>query len=193
MRSFESKHVCLIAMAFSCLYTAGLLMASAQTSSVETDLAKAKKQWQTELDDADKANDEGRYGDAERFLKEALSVLMQSVPLVQKDGSISAAVQHAGALVQVRMLLAAVYDAQGKFADADPEYEWLLAQFENSSSLKHKDAHFAVNLAMVLDMSGLHYQKARRLDKAEPLLRRALTTLEKVGGREASKIAGPGH
>jgi CHAT domain-containing protein/Tfp pilus assembly protein PilF len=168
-------------------------MSSAQTSTVETDLAKATKEWQTDLAQAQEAIKESRYADAEKLIKEALAVLKESAPLVARIGDrsemIQAVAKYQAGFVTAWALLATAYDSEEKYAEADPLYERLVARSEHALSLKPEDPDFAADLARTLFMRAVHYRKARKPAEAEPLLRRSLTIIEKVGGPEANEIA----
>ena len=76
--------------------------------------------------------------------------------------------------------LAALYDSQGRYGEAEPLYQRALAAREKVLGPEHPDTLTSVNnLAFLYDSQG-------RYGEAEPLYQRALAALEKVLGPEHS-------
>jgi tetratricopeptide (TPR) repeat protein len=116
-------------------------------------------------DDGVEAYQQGRYGDAERLLVNALKRSERGAP-------------EAPDLAAALARLADLYRAQARYEEAEPLYRRAIALEEGTHGGEHpRVARVLNNLALVYRAQGLYEQ-------AEPLCRRALAIAERAHGGE---------
>ncbi len=126
--------------------------------------------WETQLAAGDKAYRQGNYLEAE---KQLVAALKEAEGLGPQDPRLATTLNY----------LALVYDAQGKYADAEPLYKRSLAILENALGPEHPD------VAKSLNNLALLYHHQGKYAKAEPLYMRSLAISEKALGPEHPQVA----
>ena len=123
-------------------------------------------QWKVHMDAADEANRQGHYGDAEKSIKAALKEAERFGPQDLRLGT-------------TLNTLASLYEAQGKYAEAEPLDKRALAIDEKA--LGPEDPYVAI-----IDLNNLAelYHQQSKYAEAEPLYKRSLSILEKALGPE---------
>jgi tetratricopeptide (TPR) repeat protein len=127
-------------------------------------------QWQTYLDDGTKAYQAGRYSEAEKLLKLALTEAERFGP---SDLRLATSLNS----------LAVLHKAQGKYDQAEPLYKRALAIWEKALGPEHPDVATSLN-----NLAGLYHDQGK-YDQAEPLYKRALPIMEKALGPEHRDVA----
>ena len=126
--------------------------------------------WETQLAAGDKAYRQGNYLEAE---KQLVAALKEAEGLGPQDPRLATTLNY----------LALVYDAQGKYADAEPLYKRSLAILENALGPEHPD------VAKSLNNLALLYHHQGKYAKAEPLYMRSLAISERALGPEHPQVA----
>ncbi len=126
--------------------------------------------WETYMDAATKAYQQGNYPEAEKQLAAALKEAEGFGP---QDPRLAINLDN----------LAELYRAQGRYAEAEPLYKRALAIFEKALGPEHPDV--AINLD---NLAGLYHAQGKYAE-AEPLVKRALAIFEKVLGPEHPHVA----
>ena len=126
--------------------------------------------WDAYIDEGSKAYSEQDFAEAEKqyvaALKEAEKFGPQDARLINSLDS-----------------LASLYEAQGKWVEAEPLYQRTVAIQENLLGLEHPDvADNLNNLAIV-------YKAQGKYSEAEPLYKRALAIREKANGPDHPDVA----
>src|SRR5438552_1074770 len=126
--------------------------------------------WKAQTEAGHQAYQQGRFLEAEQFLAAAVREAERFGP---QDPRLGASLYS----------LALLYQAQGKYAEAEPLYQRALAIVEKAVGPE------APVTAMVVDgLAGVHFDQGA-YDRAEPLFRRALTIAESTMGPEAPDVA----
>ena len=82
--------------------------------------------------------------------------------------------------------LAALYQAQGKYGEAEPLYQRALAIWEKALGPEHPDVATSLN-----NLAGLYYAQGK-YEEAEPLYQRALAIWKRPWGRSTRTWPLPG-
>ena len=131
-----------------------VLLASTQASAQSTP-------WETSTAAGLEAYQQGRYGEAEKYLSAALKEAENFGP---EDPRLATSLNN----------LAGIYVTQGKYAEAEPLYKRSLAIL----GPEHPDVAASLNNLAVL------YDNQGRYEEAEPLYQRALAVYEEALGPE---------
>ena len=123
-------------------------------------------QWKKHMDAADEAYRQGHYGDAEKSIKAALKKAERFGP---QDLRLGTTLNN----------LASLYEAQGKYAEAEPLDKRALAIEEKA--LGPEDPYVAI--IGLNNLAELYHQQGKYAE-AEPLYKRSLSILEKALGPE---------
>jgi len=123
-------------------------------------------QWKKHMDAADEAYRQGHYGDAEKSIKAALKEAERFGP---QDLRLGTTLNN----------LASLYEAQGKYAEAEPLDKRALAIEEKA--LGPEDPYVAI--IGLNNLAELYHQQGKYAE-AEPLHKRSLSILEKALGPE---------
>ncbi len=126
--------------------------------------------WETQLAAGDKAYQQGNYPEAEKRLVAALE---EAEGLGPQDPRLATTLNYLGL----------VYDAQGKYAEAEPLYKRSLAILENALGPEHPDVAKSLNNLAELYRAQGHYAEA------EPLYQRSLAIWEKALGPKHPDVA----
>lgn len=125
--------------------------------------------WQRYIDDGNRACEEGRFGDAEAFYKQALFEAERSEI---QDDCLALSVNN----------LAWVCHRQGKYAEAEPLYQKALQMVEQLCGTDHPD------VAIVLQCMARLYSASSRGPVAEQLLKRALDIRRRAFGDDNAEV-----
>ncbi len=126
--------------------------------------------WEKMMSLGEKALQEGRLARAEKYFLEALSEAENSGA---SEELLAASLNN----------LAAVYRAQGKYAQAEPLYLRALGIYETALGPEHPDVATSIN-----NMAALYHSQGKYAE-AEPLYQRALAITEKALGPEHPDVA----
>ncbi len=126
--------------------------------------------WETYNQDGKKAYEAGRYTEAEKLLKLALA---EAEKFGSSDPRMATSLNN----------LAALYDTQGKYDQAEPLYRRSLAIREKALGPDHPDVATSLNNLAAL------YKTQGKYDQAEPLYKRSLAIKEKALGPDHPDVA----
>ncbi len=126
--------------------------------------------WDSIMADAAKAYQQADYAEAEKLF---LAALKEAEKFGEQDPRLATSLNN----------LALLYDAQGKYAQAEPLYRRALAIREKALGPEHPD------LATDLNNLALLYRAQGKYAQAEPLSRRALAIWEKALGPDHPQVA----
>ncbi len=124
--------------------------------------------WDSIMADAAKAYQQADYAQAEKLL---LAALKEAEKFGEQDPRLAASLNN----------LAALYDTQGKYAQAEPLYRRALAIREKVLGPEHPAVATSLN-----NLAGLYYAQGK-YTQAEPLFQRALAIREKTLGASHPK------
>ena len=126
--------------------------------------------WESYMDAADVAHQQGHYAEAEKQFAAALDEAERFAP---EDSRLSTSLYS----------LAEVYRVQGRYAAAEPLYMRALAIDAKALGTEHPD------VATVLNNLALLYDAEGKYTEAEPLYQRSLAIWEKALGRDHPHVA----
>ncbi len=126
--------------------------------------------WDSIMADAVKAYQQADYAEAEKLL---LAALKEAEKFGERDPRLATSLNN----------LAVLYNAQGKYTEAEPLYQRSLAIREKALGPEHPDVAQSLNNLAVL------YNAQGRYAQAEPLYQRALAIREKALGPEHPNVA----
>ena len=126
--------------------------------------------WETQLAAGEKAYQQGNYPEAEKRL---VAALKEAEGFGPQDPRLATTLNYLGL----------VYDAQGKYAEAEPLYERSLAILANALGPEHPA------VAQSLNNLALLYHHQGKYAEAEPLYKRSLAISEKALGPEHPQVA----
>ncbi len=126
--------------------------------------------WDSIMADAGKAYRQADYAEAEKLL---LSALKEAEKFGEQDPRLATSLNN----------LAVLYNAQGRYAQAEPLYQRALAIREKALGPEHPDVAPSLNNLAVL------YNAQGKYAQAEPLYRRSLAIREKALGPEHPNVA----
>ena len=126
--------------------------------------------WKKYMEAAGKAYQQARYAEAEQHLTAALK---QAEKFGEQDRRFATSLNN----------LALLYDAQGKYVEAEPLYKRSLAIYEKALGPEHPRVAGSLNyLAALYDSQGKYAE-------AEPLYKRSLAIVEKALGPDHPNVA----
>ncbi len=126
--------------------------------------------WETYMDAATAAYQQGNYPEAEKQLEAALKEAEGFGP---QDPRLATSLNN----------LALLYKTQGKYGEAEPLYKRTLAIFEKALGPEHP--HVATNLNNLAEL----YRAQGKYAEAEPFFKQSLAIREKVLGPEHPRVA----
>ena len=126
--------------------------------------------WQGHTEAGVKAYQQGNYPEAEKRL---VAALKEAEGFGPQDPRLATSLNH----------LAVLYDAQGKYPEAEPLHKRALAIREKALGPEHADVALSLN-----NLAELYYNQGRYAE-VEPLHKRALTIREKALGPEHPDVA----
>jgi len=132
--------------------------------------ACAQEPWKEYNNAGVEASEEARYGDAEESY---LVALKEAEKFGDQDPRLATVLNN----------LASLFDAQGKYAEAEPLYQRALAIDEKALGPEHPDTAIDLN-----NLGGLYHDQGKYAE-AEPLYQRALAIYEKALGPEHPNVA----
>ncbi len=113
------------------------------------------EQWQSHMDAGDQAYQQGNYAEAE---KQLVGALKEAEGFGPQDPRLATSLNNLGL----------VYDAQGKYTEAEPLYKRSLAIWEKALGPEHPDVATSLN-----NLAELYRGQGKYAD-ADPLYNRAL-------------------
>jgi tetratricopeptide (TPR) repeat protein len=126
--------------------------------------------WERYIAEGTKAYQQGRFTEAEKYL---LAALKEAEGFGREDSRLATSLNN----------LAALYQTQGKYAEAEPRYKRSLAIREKLLGAEHPDVAASLNNLAEL------YRTQGKYAEAEPLYKRSLAIKEKVLGAEHPSVA----
>ena len=126
--------------------------------------------WRKYMEDGTKAYQQRRYADAEKSFQSALK---EAEGFGQEDLRLALTLNN----------LAFLYQAQGKYAEAEPLYKRSLAIWEKALGPQH------LHVATSLNNLALLYKTQGKYAEAEPLYKRSLAIWERTLGPEHPNVA----
>jgi tetratricopeptide (TPR) repeat protein len=147
-----------------------VVLAFGSLFSLSTSVFCQETPWDTYIDEGSKAYSEQDFAEAE---KQYLAALDESEKFGPQDSRLITSLDS----------LASVYEAQGRWVEAEPLYQRTVTLQENLLGLEHPDvADNLNNLAIV-------YKAQGKYSEAEPLYKRALAIRQKAHGQKHPDVA----